>query len=575
MFNYPFAHRLRNQDNHQSFNGLWQYKILKGKNIASTQYEAFKHAVSTMTQPLEVPYTIESPHANTNHILQPNETLLMSLTFDVTLDKLERHFLYFGAVDQRCRIWLNDIEIGYHEDGYIPFELEVTHAIQDQGNLLILAIIDASDQGDLPWGKQKLKNGQIWYTPQSGIWQSCGLISYPNDFIQDFYTTYDATTQQISIYTQVTTPDEIKVVIKQPTLDGKEDENFLEKNYEILLETTSSVVSIDHPYLWSPTTPWLYPVDVYYKKDKITSYIGLRYLGQQVVNGIRKMTLNGKVVFQSGVLDQGYWQEGMYTATNQEFIDDLIMVKDMGFNMVRKHIKIEPYRWYYHCDRLGLFVWQDMVNGGNNYNPLIIQVAGFLNLFIKDSHYRLFGRRNQISRHYQMVHQEKVIENLRFFPSIVLWGLFNEGWGQFDALAAANKARTQDPTRWIDHASGWFDQKGFDFKSIHTYFKPIKLKADHRMLILSEFGGYSHPVKNHHDKKVFGYRKYQNLEEYQQAVLNLYDKEILPNRHLLSASCYTQLSDVQEEVNGIVTYDREVIKWDKTVLKELNQKLIK
>ena len=275
MFNYPFAHRLRSQDNHQSLNGHWQYKILQGNNISSTLYKTFKSETKTMTQTLEVPYTIESPHANTNHILQPSETLLMCLTFDMTLAPLESHFLYFGAVDQRCRIWLNDIEIGYHEDGYLPFELEVTHAIKDQNNVLILAIIDASDQGDLPWGKQKLKNGQIWYTPQSGIWQSCGLISYPSDFIQDFYITYDATTQKVRFHTQVSTPDEIKIVIKQPTLSGQVDENFLEKEHKTLLETTDLVVGIDHPHLWSPTTPWLYPVDVYYKKDKITSYIGL------------------------------------------------------------------------------------------------------------------------------------------------------------------------------------------------------------------------------------------------------------------------------------------------------------
>lgn len=574
MFKYPFPHRLRRPENHQSLNGLWQYKILNSNDLSSNRFEVFKSESLRMDGQLEVPYTLESSHNAIGHVLKPDETLLMTLKFDVTLDRLERLFLYFGAVDQRCRIWLNDKEIGYHEDGYLPFEIEVTKVIQAHDNQLLMAITDASNEGDLPWGKQRLRHGNVWYTPQSGIWQSCGLISYPKEYIREFYSTYDQTNHEITFHTDTSGSGPIKYVIKQPTLRGMENEDFLLEDHNILLEATDHTVIIDDPKLWSPKAPWLYPVDIYYEEDVVSSYMGLRTVGQTEVDGILKTTLNGEVFFQSGVLDQGYWQEGMLTATNQELIDDCVMVKDMGFNMVRKHIKIEPYRFYFHTDRLGLVVWQDMVNGGNNYSSKVTPVGGLSQEELKDSNYELYGKSNPQGRELSVIHQEKVIEHLRFFPSIVMWVIFNEGWGQFDSIEMANLARQQDPTRWIDHASGWVDQGGFDFQSIHTYTLPIELKDDGRMLILSEFGGYSHPVKGHHSEKVFGYRQYETQKEYQQAMIDLYETQIIPQKHLLSGVCYTQLSDVEEEINGLITFDRQVIKCDPQILREINKKLI-
>lgn len=573
MYKYPFPHRQRASENHQSLNGFWQYKVINGANISSNRFYQFKQEIKLMDGLLEVPYSLESKKNQIGRVLQPDETLLMSLMFDMELVSLDRLFLYFGAVDQRCRIWLNEKEVGYHEDGYLPFEVEVTSSIQKKNNQLVMAIIDESDQGDVPWGKQKLNHGQIWYTPQSGIWQSCGLISYPQEYIRDFYTQYHPQTQQVELFVDVEDPKAVHVVLYEPTLAGREDEDFLEKSYEPLIETTKKQLTIDQPKLWSPDQPWLYPMDLYYKNDRVRSYVGLRHVGSKMVDGIRKMSLNDDVVFHTGVLDQGYWQEGLYTATNQEFIEDLEMVKAMGFNMVRKHIKLEPFRWYFHCDRLGLFVWQDLVNGGNDYSPLVIQVAGFLNVFLNDANYRLFGRKNRSSRLLSIIHQDEVIKALRFFPSIVMWCIFNEGWGQFDSLAMAKRARQLDPTRYIDHASGWIDHQGFDFKSVHIYFKPVKLRPSNRLLILSEFGGYSHPVDSHHQEKIFGYRRYDDLKAYQQGVIDLYERQIIPQKHLLSGVCYTQLSDVEEEVNGLVTFDREVMKWDVEDFKHINEKL--
>lgn len=574
MFNYPFPHRLRDEKNHQSLNGFWQYKILKGNDISSNRWYEFKSHGLTMDGLLEVPYSMESPKGGINHILQPDETLLMSTTFDIELESLERLFLYFGAVDQRCRLWLNDVEIGYHEDGYLPFQFEIGNIVTPKNNHLLIAITDESDQGDLPWGKQKLKHGQIWYTPQSGIWQACGLIAYPQDFIQDFYYDFDLSTSTITMNLTIKDKEAVEFLLYQPTLLGQEHPNFLDFSYDLLVRSNSHQISLDQPQLWSPETPWLYPLDIIYKNDRIRTYLGLRSLGQIKKNNVLKTSLNNEVIFQSGVLDQGYWQDGLYTATDAELVADLEMVKSMGFNMVRKHIKIEPYRYYFHCDRLGLMVWQDMVNGGNDYSSIVVQAAGFINWKIKDSKHHLFGRSDLNSRRLAIIHQRRVIETLRFFPSIVMWCIFNEGWGQFNSQWMAKKARQQDPTRWIDHASGWFDQKGFDFKSVHTYFRKIKLKADKRMLILSEFGGYSYPVEGHGPDKPFGYKMYQDLALYHKGVMDLYFEEIMPYREVLSGICYTQVSDVMEEVNGLVTFDRQVVKWDPKVLKVLNDKLI-
>ncbi len=575
MFNYPFPHRLRDKQHHQSLNGFWQYKILDGNDISSNRFYEFKQHIKLMDGLLEVPYSIEAPKTGINHTLLPEETLLMYLTFDLDLTILDRVFLYFGAVDQRCRIWLNEVEIGFHEDGYLPFEFEITKELKTKDNQLLMAIVDASDEGDLPWGKQRLKHGQIWYTPQSGIWQPCGLISYPSEYIEDFYYTYNPQDNTVSFHTKVNEPEAVEYLLYQPTLLGQQSPEFLSYDYDLLLRSSQQQIRLDPVHLWSPSSPWLYPLDIKYKQDTIRTYLGLRSLGQIKEKKVLKTSLNDEVIFQSGVLDQGYWQDGLYTATDAEFIADLEMVKSMGFNMVRKHIKIEPYRYYFHCDRLGMMVWQDLVNGGNNYSPLVIQAAGFVNWNINDSKYHLFGRSNINSRRLAMIHQRRVIESLWFFPSIVMWCIFNEGWGQFNSLWMAKKARQQDPTRWIDHASGWFDQKGFDFKSVHIYFKKIKLKSDQRMLILSEFGGYSFPVENHSPSKRFGYKMYQDLALYQKAVLDLYLEEIEPYLPILSGICYTQLSDVQEEVNGLVSYDRKVVKWDVKVLEALNHKLIK
>ena len=280
------------------------------------------------------------------------------------------------------------------------------------------------------------------------------------------------------------------------------------------------------------------------------------------------------------MLDQGYWPDGLYTAPSDEaLIYDIQLAKDMGFNMLRKHIKIEPLRWYYHCDRLGMLVWQDMINGGRkDYNMLVITSPLLTGISVKDSHYSWFKRQDAEGRAEYYAELEEMIRHLYNCPSIVMWVPFNEGWGQFDAKEAVRRIQALDTTRTIDHASGWHDQGIGDFKSLHVYFKPYKFSEDKlkRCEILTEFGGYSFPVEGHlfNTEKAFGYKKIASLDELAQAYRKLYEDEIIPVKEKgLSATVYTQVSDVEDEINGIVTYDRKVVKFNPAFMRAIHFQL--
>ena len=280
------------------------------------------------------------------------------------------------------------------------------------------------------------------------------------------------------------------------------------------------------------------------------------------------MFLNNKPYYQNGVLDQGYYPDGLYTAPSDEaMVNDILQIKALGFNMLRKHSKIEPDRWYYHCDRLGMLVWQDMVNGGEKYKgwfvtvmPNLIPVVGRL---IRDNHTGLFSRKNEAGREEYISEVKQTISQLYNHPSIVLWGLFNEGWGQFDASHISKLVKKLDPSRLVDEASGWFDQGGGDVKSIHNYFRKLKIKKDQkRCVALTEFGGYSYHIRNRSfSNEEYGYKKFHSKEELSKGIEHLWERDLINNiRYGLSASVFTQLSDVEDETNGIITYDREELK---------------
>jgi hypothetical protein len=327
-------------------------------------------------------------------------------------------------------------------------------------------------------------------------------------------------------------------------------------------------IPIPDMHLWSPEDPFLYDVIIIAGNDKVESYFAMRKVEvRKDSEGIPRIYLNNEVYFQNGLLDQGYWPDGLYTAPSDEaLIYDIQLAKDLGFNMLRKHLKIEPLRWYYHCDRLGMLVWQDMINGGRNYNMLLV---GYLpTLFpklaslVKDKHYRIFGRKDREGRQEWLKECKETVEHLYNCPSVVVWVPFNEGWGQFDSKQVYEMIKTVDKTRLIDHASGWFDQKAGDFKSIHNYFHPLKIKTEKRPVVLSEFGGYACYIPEHsYSWQIYGYRIYLTMNELNKAFQKLMTNDI-ENLKMkgLSAAVYTQLSDVEDEVNGLVTYDRKICK---------------
>ena len=341
----------------------------------------------------------------------------------------------------------------------------------------------------------------------------------------------------------------------------------------------SSYIRPEYLRLWSPESPFLYDAQLRTEDDTVDTYFAMRSVGVgKDENGTPRLLLNGRPYYHHGVLDQGYWPDGLYTAPSDEaMIFDIQLMKDMGFNMLRKHIKCEPMRWYYHCDRLGMLVWQDMPSGGGRYNLPTISAPLITGIHLKDSHYRLFARTDPDGRDSFRQELEEMIRQLQNCPCIVLWVPFNEGWGQFDAKQITRLVRKLDPTRLIDHASGWHDQGVSDVRSLHVYFKPYRFRPDKkgRAVVLSEFGGYNLPVASHTwNEKNFGYKGYQTPEALGEAVRKLYETQIIPARKAgLAADVYTQLSDVEDEVNGFVTYDRRVEKLPEALMQAIAREL--
>ena len=330
---------------------------------------------------------------------------------------------------------------------------------------------------------------------------------------------------------------------------------------------------------WSPEHPTLYPFSVTLGSDTVYSYFAMRKCSVETdKDGVRRLFLNGKPDFHNGLLDQGYWPDGLYTAPSDDaLVYDIQLAKDMGFNMLRKHIKVECDRWYYHCDRLGMLVWQDMPCGGRRYDPLIVSTPLVTGWHLDDSWYPLFGRTNVTARKAFLNELRDMVTTLYNHPCIAVWVPFNEGWGQFDALAVTDRLRALDPTRPIDHASGWHDQGIGNVQSLHVYFKKYRFKPDKkgRAVVLSEFGGYNLPVAGHTwNAKNFGYKGYQTPEALGEAVKTLYETQIVPAcKSGLAADVYTQLSDVEDEVNGFVTYDRRVEKLPEALMRAIAREL--
>ena len=561
---YPRPQLRRNS--YLNLNGIWEYAITKtAEKPAAMQGE------------IVVPFSPETPLSGVGHILQPDEYLWYrrSVTLPEGFFRGGRLLLHFGAVDQCCTVWVNGRKAGSHTGGYLPFALDVTELIEGDAFTLELRVTDPTDTGSLSRGKQRLKNTGIWYTPQSGIWQTVWMECVPENYLRSLRITPKPEENAVHIRLEADDPAMAAVTICRDggiIAEGQTDENG---------ESTLTIPA-EELRLWSPEDPFLYDVSIVLPGgDKVESYFGMRAFGiGKDEKGLPRLLLNGKPYFQNGLLDQGYWSDGYYTAPSDEaLIHDIAEMKRLGFNMLRKHIKVEPLRWYYHCDRLGMLVWQDMMNGGESYSPLSIYVFSNLGLRVKDDRYRYFSRSDEAGRTHYYEELGQMIDLLYNTVSLALWVPFNEGWGQFDALKAAEFIRKRDDTRPIDHASGWYDQGGGDIKSIHWYFRPYHHKQpskEQRPICLTEYGGYNCAVPGHcwGEGAEFGYKKIADPAEFNRAFQKLMEEQIIPAKERgLAAAVYTQVSDVEGERNGLLTYDRKVCKANEAIFRAVNAKL--
>ena len=453
-----------------------------------------------------------------------------------------RVILHIGAADQRADVFLNGKPVGYHKGGYEAFSFDVTEHLQKENRLQIICFDDLTDQS-YPYGKQTLKRGGMWYTPVSGIWQSVWLESVPDTYIQKLHIENRGYGVAIAI---------------EPALDGTV--NVAELGQFHLVDGKVTITP-EKPRLWSPEDPYLYEVSIEAGEDKIESYFAVRALEIKKVGKYPRLCLNGKPYFFHGLLDQGYWPDGLFTpATPECYAEDILEMKRLGFNTLRKHIKVEPEEFYYQCDKLGMVVFQDMVNNSdyNFFRDTVLPTLGIQKLPDRNLHPDAQQRKRFLEG------MEATVSQLKNHPSICYWTIFNEGWGQFDSDNVYEKFLKLDDTRFVDSSSGWFRQRKSQVDSRHVYFRKVKLTADGKMpLVLSEFGGYSFKPEGHvfNTESTYGYGKFNTREEFSRAVQNLYRNEIVPCiQRGLCAAIYTQVSDVEDETNGLLTYDRKVEK---------------
>ena len=452
----------------------------------------------------------------------------------------KRVLLHIGAADQIAEIYVNQTKVGSHWGGYEAFTLDITHALQDENELVILCRDDLRDLR-FPYGKQVLpqKRGGMWYTPVSGIWQTVWLESVPETYIQKL------TIENRGYSVTISAEPEMEGTVTVPGLGSF---------------PLGSAITPEDPHLWSPEDPYLYEFTVEAGEDRVESYFAIRSLDIQTVDGLPRLCLNGKPYFFHGLLDQGYWPESLLTAPAPEsYADDILAMKHLGFNMLRKHIKVEPEEFYYQCDRLGMIVFQDMVNNGaySFLRDTALPTVGLQKLPDAQLH------KDPATREAFLDGMTATVGQLKNHPSIVYWTIFNEGWGQFDADAVYEQLRLLDDTRFIDSTSGWFRRKKTDVDSRHVYFKPIRLTAGEKPLVLSEFGGYSYKPQGHvfNTEKTYGYGKFADPGDWNDAVEKLYLEQVVPAYKAgLCAAVYTQVSDVEDETNGLMTYDRRVCK---------------
>ncbi len=544
LFEYPRPQMKRNS--YFCLNGPWLFSV-SDSDAEPTSYE----------QIITVPYSPESALSGIQRAVGQKEKLYYKRFFTLpTGFCLGRVLLHFGAVDQICSVKINGKFIGGHEGGYHPFSFDITDALADGENEISVSVTDELSL-DYPYGKQRRDRGGMWYTPVSGIWQTVWLESVPDGYIEGIEIITDTKTAKIKVLSDC----EWKKLTLEETGESFE---FSSDSIEITPKSRK---------LWTPESPYLYYFTLETENDKIESYFALREIGTEKIDGISRLTLNSKPYLFNGLLDQGYFPDGIYTpASYDAYKDDILLAKSLGFNMFRKHIKIEPMMFYHLCDKLGIVVFQDMVNNSDYsfIRDTALPTIGFKRRRDKGLH------KNPKSRELFISEMKETIELLRNTPSVLYYTIFNEGWGQFCADENYRLAKSLDPTRIYDSTSGWFFQNESDVDSHHVYFKKARLvPRGERPLVLSEFGGYSYRKEGHlFGSANYGYSIYKTRDAYEAAVVALYENEVTALVESgISALVYTQLSDIEDETNGFISYDRRFLKIPCETMREINLRL--
>ncbi len=559
------------RQNWLNLNGLWQYSVIKNTEVQPKKFHG----------DILVPFCVESSLSGVARDVKPDDRIWYKRAFVVPANWKDKDIiLNFEAVDYSTTVWVNGMIVGSHKGAYDRFSFDVTEFLHEKGpQELVVSVTDPTNEGPQPRGKQQLSQQGIWYTPVSGIWQTVWLEAVsPEAFLREAKITPDIDAKSVSIIPLLNKPlkPEYKVKITVSSNEKEVTSTTVTADKEAVLE-------IENPELWSPDSPKLYDLKLVLTNasgeilDEVNSYFGMRKISLGDLNGTKYLFLNNKPLFQYGPLDQGWWPDGLYTPPSDEAMKyDIEITKHMGFNMIRKHIKVEPDRWYYHCDKLGMLVWQDMPSGmvviqeEGNEKPVHVQhvsrTGDDLNVRSEDAAQYELELRRMIDIHYNS-------------PSIVVWVPFNEGWGQYATCRIAEAVKQVDPTRLVDAVTGWALRPCGDFYDIHTYQTEVNIPPTSldRASVIGEYGGIGYPIKDHlwnPEMRNWGYQTYQSEEELLKNYTYRFDQIVeMKKTKGLSAAVYTQTTDVEGEVNGLMTYDRKVIKIPVEKLKALHSAL--
>ena len=571
----------------EPLNGWWDCAFVPdaytlGEDLLSVVASA--QPPSEWAHRIHVPFSPEAPLSGVDHQLQVGELLWYRRTVAVS-QKGGTHLIHFQAVDAVCAVWCNGQLLGTHAGGYTPFSFDVTNCIgarkggahaASQSVEILICVADPSEFGGQLRGKQRKDRGDIWYTAQSGIWQSVWLETVPRDHITALELHPDAQMGILAVGLRLSTQERHEVRLEVLDAEGV---CVGTASCETDEATEALALHIPAPRLWSPDDPYLYRLRLVFGEDVVHSYCAFRTVEMKRDSaGVLRVHLNGEPIFLKGVLDQAYWPDGLLTApTDAALAYDIEAMREAGFNMMRKHIKIENARWYFHCDRLGMLVWQDMVTGGEaelndwvlSYKPTLFKISWGHYRDTVPAHQRKLGAGSAAYQREWMDTCRETVKLLKNHPCIITWVLFNEGWGQFNARGACAMVRMLDPTRPIDAVSGWYDQHCGDFYSVHNYFRDMVVWRDahcwrdggQRAFVVSECGGFSHRIDGHSAlDETYGYEVYDDLATWRGTVRSLLACLDALEAKGLAGYVYTQVSDIEEEMNGLLSYDRRVNK---------------